>query len=205
MWISKLALDLRSPTARRDLASPYEMHRTLCRAVSQPLKQGQERLLWRLEPTRSTEPPVVLVQTLTQPDWSVLEEGYARVYPPKPFLPLFREGQVLRFRLRANPSKRARDKGKRVALASREEKLAWLARKLGDGGFRLMAGDGAYLAHIRQDTFLETRKSGHLIQVQAVLFEGALQVVDPEKALKTLQTGIGPGKGLGLGLLSLCP
>lgn len=56
MWISKLKLDLRSKAVRRDLASPYEMHRTLSRAVSQALKEGKERLLWRLEPTRGTEP-----------------------------------------------------------------------------------------------------------------------------------------------------
>lgn len=205
MWVSKLVLDLRSRSARRDLANPYEMHRTLCRAVAQALREGRERLLWRLEPTRSTEPPVVLVQTLTEPDWGVLEEGYAQVFPPKPFHPALREGQVLRFRLRANPSKRVRDKGERVALKTREEKLGWLGRKLWEGGFRLLEREGRYLADIRQDTFWEVRKAAHLIQVQAVLFEGILEVVDPERALETLRQGIGPGKALGLGLLSLKP
>ncbi|ADW21866.1 type I-E CRISPR-associated protein Cas6/Cse3/CasE [Thermus scotoductus] len=205
MWISKLKLDLRSKAVRRDLASPYEMHRTLSRAVSQALKEGKERLLWRLEPTRGTEPPVVLVQTLTLPDWDALEKGYAEVYPPKPFQPALREGQILRFRLRANPSKRARDRGERIALKTREEKLVWLVRKFEEGGFRLREEGGQYLAAIRQDTFLEIPKAGHLIQVQAVLFEGVLVVVDPAKALETLKRGIGPGKALGLGLLSLHP
>ncbi|WP_243090561.1 type I-E CRISPR-associated protein Cas6/Cse3/CasE [Thermus neutrinimicus] len=205
MWISKLVLNPRSKEARRDLASPYEMHRTLSRAVSLPLKEGQERLLWRLEPTRSLDAPVVLVQTLNPPDWSVLAEGYATVYPPKPFQPALREGQVFRFRLRANPSKRSREKGDRVALKTREEKLAWLARKLEEGGFRLPSERGQPLAVIRQDTFLEVRKRGHLLQVQAVLFEGTLEVLDPQKALESLKRGIGPGKALGLGLLSLHP
>lgn len=53
MWISKLVLDLRSRSARRDLANPYEMHRTLSRAVSRALEEGKERLLWRVEPTRT--------------------------------------------------------------------------------------------------------------------------------------------------------
>ncbi|WP_105317435.1 type I-E CRISPR-associated protein Cas6/Cse3/CasE [Thermus tenuipuniceus] len=206
MWISKLVLDLRSKAARKDLANPYEMHRTLSRAVSRALDEKKERLLWRLEPTRGLEDPVVLVQTLTEPDWSVLEEGYARVFPPKPFRPALRPGQVLRFRLRANPSKRARETGERVALKTREEKLFWLERKLREGGFRLLEKDGRLLADIRQDIFLEMRhKDGHLVQVQAVLFEGVLEVVNPEAALQTLERGIGPGKALGLGLLSLRP
>ncbi|WP_298630719.1 type I-E CRISPR-associated protein Cas6/Cse3/CasE [uncultured Thermus sp.] len=205
MWISKLVLNLRSKAARRDLANPYEMHRTLSRGVSEALKEGRERLLWRLEPTRTVDAPVVLVQTLSPPDWSLLEEGYATVYPPKPFHPVLHEGQVLRFRLRANPSKRSKERGERVALKTREEKLAWLARKLGEGGFRLPYREDQPLAVIRQDTFLEVRKGGHLLQVQAVLFEGTLEVVNPEKALETLRRGIGPGKALGLGLLSLHP
>lgn len=205
MWISKLVLNPRSKAARRDLASPYEMHRTLSRAVSEPIKEGRERLLWRLEPTRTVDAPVVLVQTLNEPDWSVLEDDYATVYPPKPFQPALQEGQVLRFRLRANPSKRSRESGDRVALKTREEKLAWLARKLEEGGFRLPFEGNQPFAVIRQDTFLEVRKGGHLLQVQAVLFEGTLEVVNPAKALETLKRGIGPGKALGLGLLSLHP
>lgn len=207
MWISKLVLDLRSKTARRDLASPYEMHRTLSKAVSAPLREGRERLLWRLEPARSVDTPVVLVQTLNPPDWSVLDKGYATVYPPKEFRPALQEGQVLRFRLRANPSKRFKERGERVALKTPGEKLAWLARKLEEGGFRLLRDRDRDqpLAVIRQDAFLEVRKGEHLLQVQAVLFEGSLEVVDPEKALETLKKGIGPGKAVGLGLLSLRP
>lgn len=205
MWISKLKLDLRSRAARRDLANPYELHRTLCRAVSQGLKDGRERLLWRLEPTRTTEPPVVLVQTFSFPDWGALDPGYAEVYPPKPFNPTLRESQVFRFRIRANPSKRLRETGKRVALKTRDEKVAWLAHRLEEGGFRLLQVSGRPAVTILQDRFLEIQKVGGMVQVQAVLFEGSLEVLDPEEARRTLQRGIGPGKGLGLGLLSLHP
>lgn len=197
MWVSKLVLDPRSRAARRDLANPYEMHRTLSRAVSQALAEGGERLLFRLEPTPAHERPVVLVQTLSLPDWGVLGAGYAEVHPPKPFRPALRPGQRLAFRLRANPAKRDRETGKRVALKTREEKLAWLSRRLEEGGFLLLKGE------ILQDVFLEVPKAGHRVQVQAVLFEGLLEVREPEKALKTLRQGVGPGKALGLGLLSV--
>lgn len=205
MWITKLELNLHSRAARRDLANPYEMHRTLCRSVSHALKDGTERLLWRLEPVHRHERPVVLVQSLSTPDWSVLEEGYGEVSPPKEFRPALREGQVLRFRLRANPSRRLKETGKRVALKTRNEKLDWLARRLNEGGFRLRTENDRVLASILDDTYLEVSTGTHSIQVQAVLFEGVLEVRDRERAVRTIERGIGPGKALGLGLLSLSP
>lgn len=211
MWISKLVLNPASTLARRDLANPYEMHRTLSKAVSRALQERRERLLWRLETTRGHEPPVVLVQTLTEPDWSMLDADYATVYPPKFFEPVFRQGQRFRFRLRANPAKRMAATGKRVALRTREEKFAWLQRRFSQGGFALRA-EGAFPAvRILQDVFLEVPRfkaregDGQLLQVQAVLFEGLVEVRDPQKARNTLALGVGPGKALGLGLLSLAP
>ncbi len=208
MWMSKLALDLRSREARRDYGSPYQMHRTLLKAVEEAEREGKERLLFRVEPARGTSTPLVLVQTLTHPQWDRLPPRYALVFPPKPFHPTLVPGQPLHFRLRANPTKRLNDSGKRVALKTREDKLRWLRRRLEQGGFRLLStkADGeVLLARILQDNYLEVPKKGHLLQVQAVLFEGLLQVVDPGTAVSTLKRGIGPGKALGLGLLSLHP
>jgi len=126
VWLTKLVLNPASKAARRDLANPNEMHRTLSKAVSRALEEGRERLLWRLEPTRGLEPPVVLVRTLTEPDWSVLDEGYAQVFPPKPFHPALRGGQRLRFRPRANPAERRAAKGQRVAPKTPTERVGWL-------------------------------------------------------------------------------
>lgn len=41
------------------------------------------------------------------------------------------------------------------------------------------------------------------IKLDAVIFEGVLRVTGPALALKTIQHGIGPAKGLGFGLLLL--
>jgi CRISPR-associated protein Cas6/Cse3/CasE subtype I-E len=43
----------------------------------------------------------------------------------------------------------------------------------------------------------------HDLRFASVQFEGALQVKDPARLLEVLQVGIGSGKGLGFGLLSL--
>jgi len=206
MWITKLVLNLQHRAVRRDLSSPYEMHRTLSLAVSEALKQGTERMLWRLEPIRSHQAPVVLVQTLTEPCWDrvmVKYPGYARVFPPKAWEPNLPKGTRYRFRLRANPVKRDRASGKRVALKTREEKITWLQRRLQAGGMDLAEGEEGLWVDILQDAFLRARKKEFELQLQAVLFEGVLQVLDPQRAVQTLRQGIGPGKALGLGLLSL--
>ena len=214
MFLSRLRLNPRLKEVRRDLANPYEMHRTLSRAVSEALTRNEERMLWR----RPTELPIVLVQTLTEPDWSALPLGYAEEAEYKPFCPVLKEGQVLRFRLLANPVKRARDTGKRVALKTPEEKLRWLGHKLAQGGMELVETSEGPLALIQRDTFLEVFRSAKArevsdvlpegnttkkIRLQATLFEGVLRIKDPEQAVETLKRGIGPAKGLGLGLLSL--
>lgn len=207
MFLSKLTMNQRSARARRDLANPYEMHRTLSWAVSEAIRARQERLLWRVEPVRSG-PPVVLVQTLTKPDWGALFQrhpDYAVLDPmsPKAFEPHFRSGRLLRFRLKANPS--VKRMGKRYGLLSREDKMEWLQWKLTTAGCKLVAGVVVSEGRIR--AIRHDLGTGALpeITIYAALFEGVLQVLDPEAARAAIARGIGPAKGFGLGLLSVAP
>ena len=56
MLLHKVYLDLRCREVRRDLADPYEMHATLCRAFSEPEQKCPEgAFLWRLEPENDSE------------------------------------------------------------------------------------------------------------------------------------------------------
>ena len=45
----------------------------------------------------------------------------------------------------------------------------------------------------------------HDLRFASVQFDGVLQVRDPARLLEALRVGIGSGKGLGFGLLSLAP
>ena len=199
MYLSKLTLNPRSRQVRRDLGNPYEMHRTLSWAVSEALAEGKERLLWRLEPGRP-ETPILLVQTWTFPRWDLLLDrhpGYADVDPesPKPYEPTLEPNQVFRFRIRANAS--VKRLGKRHALRTVDEKLAWLEQRFDASGLGLDAAD------VVAEERLRARKPGCLITVDATLFEGRLHVANPESARAALVNGIGHAKGLGLGLLSI--
>lgn len=46
---------------------------------------------------------------------------------------------------------------------------------------------------------------GNEVRIFAVLYDGVLTVTDPNKFGYALQTGIGHGKVMGLGLLSVAP
>lgn len=199
MYLTKLELNPVLRDVRRDLANPYELHRTLSRAVANALGEGRERILWRLEPVGRHAPPVVLVQSLTLPDWDAVlarTPGYAWVHPPKPFDAAVGPGERLVFRLRANPT--VRQALRRRAIKTRDGKVAWLTRQLAHGGCALEE------VEIREDVFLRAFKSDRTITVQATWFEGLLRVEDASLFADLLRRGIGPAKCLGLGLLSVC-
>ncbi|MHB1424629.1 MAG: type I-E CRISPR-associated protein Cas6/Cse3/CasE [Gemmataceae bacterium] len=226
MFLSKLVLNVRDRQARYDLARSYELHRTLMNGYAYPRVQDRCDLLFRVESTRMG-PPVVLVQTREKPDWSRLPVGYllqrAEFKPLDLAIPV---GKRLRFRLRANPTKRVAEKnkelggvmaGKRVGVLSETEQIRWLIRKGEAGGFRIpgewvdakhpKAGEPVQLPNFRVDVVPEGRdpngKPGHEGVFIAVRFEGVLEVTDPDQLRKTVSEGIGSAKAFGFGLLSL--
>jgi CRISPR system Cascade subunit CasE len=213
MYLSRLILNPRSRAAQRELANPYELHRTLMRAYPEDLPDS-ERVLFRTETDPRSGVPTVLVQSQTEPDWSDLTTWQDYLlpepqWPPAVFsnpatkefdLPLQR-GQRLAFRLRANPT--VKREGSRHGLYKEEDQRAWLARKGRRGGFDVLRltviKEGNAYAWIRRNG--NTRKLTHF----AVRFDGVLEVIEPHVLRETVADGIGPAKGFGFGLLSLAP
>ena len=80
MHLTRLLLDPRSAQARRDLADPYDMHRSLTRAFVSDASQTPPRFLWRLEAGSVWSDPVVLVQSVHAADWALLRmlPGYLK-------------------------------------------------------------------------------------------------------------------------------
>ncbi|MBU2755755.1 type I-E CRISPR-associated protein Cas6/Cse3/CasE [Acidithiobacillus sp. CV18-2] len=227
MRLHRITLNPRSKDARRDLADPYQMHATLCRAFfpqDTPCPPGA--LLWRQEPEADVQGyPRALIQSQAAPEWSrLLESGWLAQTEPgidlvqKLALESLAAGQTFRFRLRANPCKTVQ--GKRTGLVHPDAQRDWLARKGEQHGFALPAAETqdyfdfvespegrAYPdVRISQDQMLTGRKhDGITIRVFSVLYEGRLTVTDVAHFKKALETGIGHGKVMGLGLLSVVP
>lgn len=121
----------------------------------------------------------------------------------------FKQGQMLRFRLTANPTKvvteQTEEKRKiRVPLIKREQQEDWLKRKL-DG---LVVIESVISQNEVPLYFNQKGRGGKIVPVT---FEGVLKVVDPEKFKEQIYkkynekgeyiAGIGPAKAFGCGLM----
>jgi len=213
MYLSRLILNPRNRRVQKEIADPYQMHRSLMRAFPDDLAEGDERVLFRLEEHPRTGALTLLVQSLTLPDWSWLAEPGARGYlllvdepnpAVKPFDLKLAPGQVLAFRLRANPTVKRRfneQDHKRVALYQEEKQIEWLKRKGEQGGFHLLSTRASNETVVGGT--IHRAKETHKLHLLAVQFDGLLQVTDPDRLRETVQRGIGSGKALGFGLLSL--
>ncbi|MCA6215587.1 type I-E CRISPR-associated protein Cas6/Cse3/CasE [Ideonella sp. B7] len=206
MYLTRLRLDPRSAQARRDLADPYEMHRTLVRAFVADATQAPPRFLWRLEPTSPWRAPELLVQSSHAADWAVLAAlpGYLQAECPwetkaLALDPWLKASARCRFRLWANPT--VTREGKRRGLAAEADQLGWLQRQGARHGFAVET------VLVTGQNRLDSRKGDARLSLLQVGFEGLLQVTEPAALQQALAAGIGPGKAFGCGLLSLarCP
>lgn len=157
---------------------------------------------------------VILVQSALPPDWDYAfhNAGFLLAAPPavKPYDPCFALEETLRFRLRANPTKRQPGRhaingengqpkdGARQQIVGDDALLAWLGRKAEGAGFTLL--DARVSAVERQ---VSRKGDGPPIMHQAVTFDGVLRVTDPVTLRLAIEGGIGSGKGFGFGLLSV--
>jgi CRISPR system Cascade subunit CasE len=226
VYLSRLLLNPRHHAVQRDVADLQAMHRTLMAAFPQvqdavPARAGLG-VLYRLE-TDPNASPSILVQSGPAPQWKILPSGYlsrcigAGQENPAckkldPILAALKPGMSLRFRLRANPTKKVATKtgedgrkrnGTRADLRDEEAQRAWLHRKGQQHGFAIL---GVRLA----DEPLQT--GGHRGQGEArrltvspVLYDGILRVTDLTLFQAALESGIGPAKAYGCGLLSIAP
>lgn len=202
MHLTRLTLDPRSAQARRDLADPYDMHRTLARAFVSGVDDTPARFLWRLETgSNAWATPQLLVQSATAGNWEVLQAlpGYLQGTAECRELDLaslLQPERRFRFRLLANPTV-ARER-KRYGLVEESAQLDWLARQGERHGFAVL---GALVT--ASERLSSQRKQGRGIVLQRACFEGHLQVRDAGALAAALEAGIGPAKAFGCGLLSL--
>ena len=106
-------------------------------------------------------------------------------------------GAVVSFRLVAAPMRKDSDgSGRRVGFDTDEARLKWLGRKAREAGFELV-----------EDACIETTrtrvtKARTVFYLDRAVFTGTLRVTDQDRFALALETGIGPCKTLGFGLLT---
>lgn len=209
MYLTRLILNPRSRRVQREIVEPYQLHRTILSAFPEDLPED-ERVLFRLESDPRSETPTLLIQSQGMPDWDWITSAKGERYlmegdDPNPWVkaynPEFLKGQSLIFRLRANPTvKRA---GKRRGLYKEEDQIRWLQRKAEASGFAIHSNQ------VKQEDWitgpLYREKEHHELRLLVVQFDGLLEVHEASGMLEAIRNGIGSGKGLGCGLLSVAP
>ena len=116
-------------------------------------------------------------------------------------------GDVIRFNLMAMPVKSisqprqedgSKPRGKRIFLATPEERMDWLYQKGEKGGFLLLSGTEARKTSYG---FRRPTEKGGSFRLPFTEFAGQMTITDPKSFYKTIQEGIGPERAFGCGLL----
>ena len=219
MFLSRLLLSHHSPRVLREMEQPNEMHRTVMRAFGPARGESGARnefgVLFRVDASPHSQKVTLYVQSEAEPDWQPLEDlrGYLLRTTddvPNPatrrmdsLIESVSDSRVYSFVLRANPTKRRHDNGKRVGLYNADELTEWLLRKGREGGF-----DATHLEIASEGVLRGLRFDGekrYRLRHNSVYFKGILMVSDEKAFRHTIVSGIGSGKAYGFGLLSLAP
>lgn len=215
LFLSQWRFNPRIRPVQQALADSHALHRLVMSAFPQAAPGEEARqafgILYRVDMDEKTGVPSLLLQSRVRPDWSPLAP--LLLSPPEQdakdvarYYDALAPGSILRFRLRANPTRRIPANrphdsltGKRVNLQSDEEQQAWLTRKLSEVGCQL--GE----CSIRPGLTRQGRREGQRISHGTVVFDGLLRVDDADLLRAGIRAGIGAGKAYGFGLLSLAP
>lgn len=201
MYLTKLALNYRDRLVVKDLSDVHKLHQRIMQAFPNE-KRDQARADWQVLFRQEPESDVVLVSSAIEGDWSQLPAGYLLQHQSKPFevekVP-FMLGQMLQFRLKANPSKRDNQSRKLIGLFREVDQLEWLGRQGDRNGFGIRGVDVIQTPKI----FGSKGASKNPIRLETVLYQGVLEVMEPTQLVGAIQQGIGRGKSYGCGLLSV--
>jgi len=174
-------------------------------------RNGKQGFLFRIDPQAGGR-VVILVQSALEPGWDYAfrnAEYLLAAFPEvKTFDPSFANGQALRFRLSANPTRKIDTKsgpdgrrrhGKRVPVPA-DRLYEWLARRAESAGFSIdqdsVAIESSYI-------YVNKTRNDQGQRLRSARYEGLLEVTDADTFRRAIGRGIGPGKAFGFGLLSV--
>jgi CRISPR system Cascade subunit CasE len=232
MYLSRVMLNPQRRATRAWISSPQRIHAAVLGGFPGAHITDAGRVLWRLD--QSNHRNVLYVVSPMRPDFSHLVEdgGWstepAGVMDYAPFLESIHAGQRYRFRLRANTVRSTKDRetsgpatrGRVVNVGSRALQEDWLLTRVPALGFRIPADETDLtddsgeiigrknLVLTERNTLQFARSTDGMrrnVTLATALFDGVLEVADPEALRRVLQHGVGRGKAYGCGLLTLAP
>lgn len=233
MYLSRMYLNPQRRGTRNLLTNPEALHATVLSAFP-PNASGstsEGRVLWRLDTDGGKL--ALYISSPTRPSFSHLQEqaGWENqeswtIHEYAPVLDTLSVGKQFAFRLAANPVRSVRDpetgKSKRKAHVTVARQRQWLMERAELIGVKFLEAevgadsgtgasdaefsdvDNAAVAVTRRET-LKFKRRGRTVTIARTQFDGAFEIVDPEKLRSAMCNGIGKAKGYGCGLLTVAP
>jgi len=188
MYLTRIRFkDISTRKSVRDLGSVYEMHRTVLSGFGKDPK-----VLYRLEVG------YLLILSSKKPSYNV---DYFEDVETKKYNMQYKKDQSLAFRMRCNAVKRSKDTGKYYPVIEEDKLKVWLDKRATDNGFEVVR-----LVSSCEDPEISYKKIGDKEIKQthhSVLMNGIIKIIDEEKFIHALQSGIGRARSYGFGLLSV--
>ena len=202
MYLSQLILTERQSLVYHDLSNAHKLHQRIMQGFpdTKDTLRAQETLTprqdWHILYRQELDSLAILVQSVIAPDWERLPGGYLTSAAVKSFElspVVLKPGTLYWFRLQANPSKRDSKTRKIIGLYKQEDQLNWLLNRSERWGFHCLTVDPISVPN----TYGKKANQSGRISIHGVLFQGTLQVIDSDKFISALTTGIGRGKSYG--------
>jgi CRISPR system Cascade subunit CasE len=216
MFLTRFEINSARRASRELLASPQKVHAAVLAGFpSIGQEAGAEgRVLWRLD--QHQHQALLYLVSPTQPDlthlvesvgWPATQTWATRHYTP--FLAALTKGDQWAFRLTANPVSSRRKtpdsaRTQRLAHVTVAQQTDWLLTRTQRHGFTIVNGThNEPDVAVRRRQTLRFPRQGKTVTLSTAVFEGRLEISDPELLRRSLVQGIGPAKGYGCGLLTM--
>lgn len=204
MYMTCVAIDRHNPSARQALADCCDMHKNIMRLYSSSensVARCAGKILYRIVEQQNE---IMLYLTSTHlPDMrktAWIKSHTVRQCDLQPLVNRFAPGQSFSFDLLTHPSKKEMRTGAnshRVFLRTARERADWLQRQGEKGGFRVVSLQEGAPFDLRGK-----RPTGNIC-LRAVRMMGRLEITDTARFAQAYQSGIGPEKAYGMGMLLL--
>lgn len=220
-YLSRVEVDIQNRAKTKDLTHLGAYHNWVEKSFPKEMSTGERhRHLWRLDTLAGKK--YLLIMSESKPDPEILlKYGVSGTVVTKSydaFLDKIHDGQIMRFRLTANPTHTITHPGEKhgkvfphVTVVQQEK---WLMDRAKKSGFQLVKqvdiGDPDETVTLSfkivgRDWPMLHRNPGKAVRLSRVTFEGLLRVEDAEIFKQLLVKGIGREKAFGMGMMTVIP
>ncbi|MDF7682371.1 type I-E CRISPR-associated protein Cas6/Cse3/CasE [Lactobacillus sp. ESL0679] len=209
MYLSRVEIDVNNRQKIKDLTQLSAFHNWVEQSFPDEIRAGKRlRHLWRLDRLSGKLYLLILSEAKPNPERlsrygvaiTVITKNYDN------FLNQIKQGEIMQFRLTANPSYRPKDQNKVYPHVTVAQQMQWLADRAEKSGFQVKYSENEQSFNIvSRDWPLLSYRGNRRVRLSRVTFEGILQVIDADLFKKTLVNGLGREKAFGMGLMTVIP